>query len=356
MELAKQFNVVKKSIPKRSSQRKVEWQGEGEILGWEMSDIILGTYFKEKFSDILETSKYFIYLSLWEYTEEYDEEKSKFIGDYDKNGYPKSGKNSISILWVKFNKHAILYPEKLTDKPYTIDKNEKYYKNFIEPYKSSKKRFHFFDITCVLPINKNFKWRETQYHSISAVYDSNSKIIDFVDTNSQTYTFTVKFKRYFKSIFDDIYGKGNYTTKYSQDYLQFGRIYQYCYQDQHYNELLKDFIVDGPCVIFTLWFLELRLSNPDLSRKQIINLLSEKTQKEINWWGGKELYLCDIILRYGLFVHNYTKDYTVDSVNDKLVIKRKGKILKSGKYFVAFAGFLSSIVFYNYYLKNLKNR
>ena len=350
MELAKQFNVVKKSIPKRSSQRKVKWQGE--MISWEMSDIMLGTYFKEKFSDILETSKYFLSISLWDYDEKY--ENDKFIGDYDKYGYPRTGKTSISILWVKFNKVAVLYSEKLTDETYTIDKNEKYYKNFIEPYKSSKKRFHFFNITCSLPINKNFKWKERQFHSISAVYDSSSKIIDFVDTNRQTYTFTVKFKRYFKSIFDDIYGKGNYTTKYSQEYFQFGRIYQNCIYDDQYNKLLEDFIVNGPCAIFTLWFLELRLSNPGLTRKQVIHFLYEKTQKEINWWGDKEVYLCDIILRYGLFVHNYTKDYTVDSVNDKLVIKRKGKVIKSGKYFVAFAGFLSSIAFYNYYLKNLK--
>jgi hypothetical protein len=66
---------------------------------------------------------------------------------------------------------------------------------------------------------------------------------------------------------------------------------------------------------------------------------------------ASEEYLCDIIRRYGLFVHNYTKDYTIENINGNFVVKRKGKILKSGKYLKIFLGFLSSVAIYNFLKK-----
>jgi hypothetical protein len=97
-ELAKQFDIIKKSIPKRSSQRKGEYQKD---MNYEqMKNIMLSTYLKDKFSEILEYSSYIIRIGLEEYEEYYDETSGKFIGNYDKNGWPKSGKLWSSIYWV----------------------------------------------------------------------------------------------------------------------------------------------------------------------------------------------------------------------------------------------------------------
>jgi hypothetical protein len=73
----------------------------------------------------------------------------------------------------------------ISDQAYTINKSEKYYKNFIDPYKNSKKRFHFFDIDVVFPINKQLKFKKFSRHSISAIYDSKSKSVEFFDTGKK---------------------------------------------------------------------------------------------------------------------------------------------------------------------------
>jgi hypothetical protein len=72
---------------------------------------------------------------------------------------------------------------------------------------------------------------------------------------------------------------------YSKEYFCLAQEYLDCDYYGDYDIYLKDFIVDGSCSIFTLWFLELRLSNPDLTRKQISDFIIDKTTKHINIYG-----------------------------------------------------------------------
>ena len=324
-DLKKSFDIIKKSFPKRSSQLKGKWQEQGYYT---LTGILYSAYIKEKYDTVLTYAPFTkLRISFMRSHIDYYDQKNKcFVGDFDKDGWGKNNTRVLSLYDIVPKETRIIESELIfskNTKGYS-EKNESRFKEYSDTFKKSKKRFHYFDIYVEVPINKKYDDKEISGHSISAIYDSDTKTIDFFDTNSDTFTLTMKFKSLFEDFFKEIYDKGM-KINYSPECLKLGKLFAGYYDncDFHKEVLFPDFEVGGACLMWTLWFLELRLRNSTFTRKEIIDLVYKKGKED--FYGEEDL--CDIIYGYGLFVHNIVNDYDVKVKDKDIVVLRKNKPL-----------------------------
>jgi hypothetical protein len=216
---------------------------------------------------------------------------------------------------------------------------EKYFPStdiFLDRFKNTRKRFTFFPVT--------LRFEGGSEYSISALYD---KVTNEVEIFDSLVGYTKPYEKNLKNFFHEIYGKQIkiiYLTKCSF----FGEFFwEKCF-DKDYDYNPKSF-----CVIWVLWYLELRLKNRDLDRKLTIDLAIKKLKKS-------KSRLCKLLRGYTQFVESEVSKYDLIEKNGKITIKPKTKSRFTKKelfnvftVFVGVLGYIAGRLAFEKYRKNL---
>jgi hypothetical protein len=180
-------------------------------------------------------------------------------------------------------------------------------KKYVTLYKNTKKRFTYFPITIAFYKKNIFGSikRIGHGHGVSAIYDKKTNEVEFFDSNP----FNVKKHDLRISLFfKQIYGKDIKVVYLDRCFSFSGINFYRC------NLMPYKYISKGFCVIWVLWYLELRLKNRELSREQVIdkaeNILKNGTPED----GTR---VCELLRGYAQFVNK-----TVDKY---IVVRKKGK-------------------------------
>ena len=293
----KSFDILKKTFdPEYSSV----WTGTTTN-----SSIFLNVYIKEKYKEDLFFLDYFI-----------------LDASYSKNEYSHQVR-------------VVNYKEPIENNFYKITKQtvKKELLPYINAYKNSKKKFHFFDIGMR---SRDHKTKEIGFHAASAIYDANFNQVDFFNTIASDFNIKA-FNEQFKTFFRAIYGK-EIKLKYSVKCLLLGNIEAENLCGERFYENSK-FYIDGPCVIWTLWFLDMRLTNKHLPHQEVL-------KKALKIFREIPDLVCKVIINYGIFADKIMKKYdlVIDRKNRKAEIVYK-KTPQNNRILKMILGSLSIIVF-----------
>jgi hypothetical protein len=155
------------------------------------------------------------------------------------------------------------------------------------------------------------------------------------------------YKKELKEFFQKIYGKQVkiiFLTKCSL----FGEFeWEKCFdKDYNYNS-------SGFCVIWVLWYLELRLKNRDLNRNLTINLAIKKLKKS-------NTRVCKLLRGYAQFVDSEVSKYDLIEKNGEILIKPKSssRFTKKNLFnvftvFTGILGYIAGRIAFEKYKKNL---
>jgi hypothetical protein len=194
---------------------------------------------------------------------------------------------------------------------FTYDKfDKKDYEKYFDLYRNTKKRFTLFNVGN----NTIYKDGSRDGHSLIIIYDKKFNELEIFDSAKQSLR---HYKPLIKIFFEEIYGK-ELKIIYPFFPTPFGVLgYKKC----------KDFkfTSDGFCTVWSLWYIEYRLKNPNKSRQQLIENAIEKFNKGDT--------ICRVIRGYSIFIQNTIKNYHLDVDYKRgfvLVVKDKSKT-KSNK-------------------------
>jgi hypothetical protein len=220
------------------------------------------------------------------------------------NNKERENKNPVfEFDFSNYNTGEYIQTEKLIGKEELIEKYSKLYKN-------TDKRFTYFPISIFYFNKLNNK---IDGHSIIALYDKKINEVEIFDSIPGEIK---PYKQNLKTFFKTIYGK-EVSIIFPGTFGYFGDIET----SQCWNGLYK-YNSRGFCVIWSLWYLELRLNNLELSREQV-------TKKAMKMFRKGDQKVCELLRGYAQFIDNFTKDYTLVK-NDKhwiLRIKKKTNYL-----------------------------
>lgn len=219
------------------------------------------------------------------------------------------------IHYLKFSRIVIIFTKEMydyafIDGPVFLDnKNLKTYalqdlpEKYIFKYRRTNKRFTLY------PIALNNISR-TDGHMLYMLYDKKFNQIEVFDSTFHIKDILAKKRVFFTRFFKKIYGP---TVKF--DYKNHACILsdyelEYCKSDKY---LYK---TTGYCVVWVLWFLELRLKNRNLSSKEIVDKIKKIFDKHPK-------KICEILIGYAQFVDKLTKDYKYVVIDNKRDISLK---------------------------------
>ena len=176
----------------------------------------------------------------------------------------------------------------MPDVEYQLSDGEMISNKYIERYRNTKKRFTYFPLTIFN--------RKTGHHLIPIIYDKNLNRVEFQDNINLISDIQKVLSEDFKRFFRNIYGnsvKFDFKTSYCGTLKILGKV-NYC----------EDYLFKsrGYCAIYTLWYLELRLKNPNLTKRQI-------DSKIISYFKKAPHKFCELIIGYADFVNETIKDY-----------------------------------------------
>lgn len=177
---------------------------------------------------------------------------------------------------------------------------------YINAYKKSKTQFHFFEINMAYVHPKT---EEIYAHSVSALYDRTTNKVEFFNYLTSGTFDLEQFNKQFVIFFQAIYGK-SVLINYDKMCYRFGKLAN-C---KLHN--IANFKIDGPCMIWTLWFLEFRVKNKHLSREEIIEASLKLFSKDKN-------LICKVIMDYGIFVDKLVSKHTLKREQNKVKITKK---------------------------------
>jgi len=294
----KSFDILKKTFDP-------EYIGKWNGCTFDKTSIFLNIYIKEKYKKDLFFLDYFTLHATYAHNESPHQVAIVDYREPDENTFLRITKQSI--------KKELL--------PY------------INAYKNSKKKFHYFEIRMV---SRNQQDKELRFHSSSAIYDSTSNQVDFF--NLLTSDFNIKaYNEQFKIFFRAIYGN-EVKLKYSINCLLLGyaEIENLCRERFYEN---SKFYIDGPCVIWTLWFLDMRLTNKHLPHQEVL-------KKALKIFREIPDLVCKVIINYGIFADKIMKKYdlVIDRKNRKAEIVYK-KTPQNNRILKIILGSLSIIAF-----------
>ena len=184
--------------------------------------------------------------------------------------------------------------------------NKEVFSPYLEHYKNVEKRFTFYPFTT---FKEETEEEEGGSHGIACIYDKKTKKVEVFDSIGSDFT---PYKKVFRSLFEEIYGKG-IKIIYLNQCVNFGKLVFYRCDDRYYN-----YNAGGFCAIWVLWYLELRLKNKHLSRDTVIKLAIQKLKD------GDER-VCELLRGYAQFVDKIFSKYTMVKTNSNLLIKLKSE-------------------------------
>jgi hypothetical protein len=236
----------------------------------------------------------------------------------------------------KFNVHLAdwdkLYAFKINNKEINlIDK-------YIKLYKETDKRYTYYPISTV----SFYQDKQQDYggHSLFFLYDKKFNKVKLFDSIRTELT---NFKNDIKIFFNKIYGNNIKIIYPNKSYQTISELYEIKCENKVYN-----YTAEGFCIIWSLWYLEMILTNTQLS----FNKISHKTLKLLN---SKSDKICKIAIGYAQFIDNITKNYEL--VHDKnsisiILIKEKTKY-QIPKILIGILGITGAIL---YIIKKISNR
>ena len=240
---------------------------QGTFIGYtKKREIFMQLYIEKLYGNELHYIR-FTYINII-FTKEYDDYKN--ITD--------------PILWNK-NKNDLYF---LNDVPH----------EYIKKYQKTNKRFTLY------PIHLYARYKEGG-HILYILYDKIHNKIEFFD-NTTHINDILKYKyeiiiNFFKEIYGDnlVFDFINHGYILSQYELEYCNTEKYIYKS------------DGYCIVWVLWFLELRLKNSKLNAMNIIYKIKDILIK-------KPEVLCEILIGYAQFVDKLTNDYKYVIIHDKI--------------------------------------
>jgi len=238
-----------------NSKEKDQWNG---TVGMEL--LFFELYIKKMYADIIHDRPF---------TDIYMNEETK-----------KDNKKEYTFGITDWNINTRLF--------YGKDNLDEYYKNF----KNTYKRFTIYKVGYD---RQNRITHEDISHSIVFIYDKFNNELELFDS---TDTPLKGFKKNIKNFFQNIYG--NSLTFYYPDfkkYYPFGDLYEYRCNDGDFI-----FTSDGFCVVWSLWYIELRIKNKDIPRAKIHDKL-------IKYFYSNRTRICRLIIGYAQFIQKIIKDY-----------------------------------------------
>lgn len=286
------ISVPLKKLSKSSfdlAEKSYDPKLSGEWIGTRKNNhMFLNTYIQEKFKDILHILPFVNFVIVYD--------------QYSKTTY---------FRLLDYTKMAEYYIGELSIKPY------------IQKFANTSKRFTFFSLS---EEQIDPRTGEVEGHAVSALYDNLTHKVEIFDSIGSNFG---PFKKVFKELFVEIYGR-NVKIVYMVDRcVAFGKLASKC------DDSLYRYTSEGFCVVWVLWFLELRLSNPDIPKEK----LAEKALKRLKD-GDK---VCKLLRGYAQFVDNIVSKYSLVQTRSNLVIKPKREVLAKKGYSYLFI-LLSSLV------------
>lgn len=304
----KSFDILKKTF---DPKYKGEWVATPQNI-----NVFLNIYIKEKYKEDLFFLEYFTLYAVYN---------------------PPEINHSIFTVNLKETE------EKAFNRITRDTVNKQPMLSFINAYKNSMKKFHYFNIRMGIKERTG----DFTYHSVSAIYDKISNRIDFFNTLLNEFNIKA-FNEQFKIFFKAVYGK-DVKIKYTQKChrLAVEEFYNSC--ESIYKN--TNFDIDGPCGIWTLWFLDMRLSNKHLSYKEVLD-------KALEYFMNKRKHqaICKVIRNYAIFADKIMKKYTlkIDSKNKHIEIIYKDTS-KNNRIIKMILGGLSLFILTGLAYRKLKN-
>jgi hypothetical protein len=241
-----------------------EWIGDPEI-----SQLFINKYISEKYNSELHTVP-FIDFSIF-----YDNET-----------------NETLVKLTEYNTLNRYYFKKDSFEP------------FFKKYRNPDKRFTFYPINTA-ELNKTQD--DIDYHAISALYDKKTNKVEIFDSIGSDFTY---YKQTFKDLFTEIYGSEIKIVYIVNRCVKFGKL-----EGERCIDFIYNYKAEGFCVIWVLWFLELRLSNPSISKEKLIEKALEKLKN-----GTK---VCELLRGYAQFVDKIFSKYSLERTSTNLIIKSR---------------------------------
>lgn len=181
-----------------------------------------------------------------------------------------------------------------------------------ERYKNTKKRFTFYTVGQAEFDCENIR---RNGHSMLFLYDTQDNTVElFNSIQDDFYSYKNKISNFFK----DIYGKNVKIIYPTKLMCQLAKIFNLKCPETQFLYKSK-----GYCVIFTFWYLELRLTNKNLDRNQVI-------QKAINLFKHKyNQQICKTVMGYAQFIQKTVQNYTIltGRNGEFIMVVNKNKII-----------------------------
>lgn len=248
----------------------------------------------------------------------------------------------IFLITTKIGRNFIItdYSKKKLFSPKTI-------KKYKIGYKNTTKRFSFHTISHQF-------YGDSCSHALLALHDKKTNEIEFFNRSAGEISDNAinKYQEDFKIVFSEIYGD-NVKFKFQENFCIKTKIFTFkC--NWHYPKIYEH--LGGECVLWVLWYLELRLTNKNLSRKQVLSKTIKLLDSE--HFGQKNIppLACQIIHSYSKFVDNFRGMYEIDKTPNGNMIRIKKIIKKHTPIYKKAEKMLKQFIIYTnaYFQKNLK--
>ena len=212
---------------------------------------------------------------------------------------------SHEIFIIDYNKNYL----------YNKKKDKKEFVQYTKLFKNTNKRFTYF------PVMQNTFYLDgvRDIHSIFFIYDKLINQVELFDSNAEDFYF---YKTIFNKFFRNIYGK-KIKIIYPESHCPFFSELQVI----NCPDINYIYNSTGYCSVWSLWYLELRLKNKDLSRDQVIS-------KSLTLFKKGDQRICKLIRGYAQFIQEITNKFDLKIENEKIFIIIKESKKKSVKYMI----------------------
>jgi hypothetical protein len=192
---------------------------------------------------------------------------------------------------------------------------QKDYKKYVKKLKNTIKRFLIFQMIIYIP-------GEDSSHAVTLIYDKLTKELEFFQRNpgKERILLYEEAKNIVKVFFMDVFGK-NIKPVYNNNLcIKAWDISNLC-SSMHFEFYEK---IDGDCLIWALWYIDLRLKNKDLPRRQVLSRAIKIFTKSLKHYEQDVNLACKVILGYRKFIDDFTDQFVI-------VKTTKGSVLRIDK-------------------------
>lgn len=219
------------------------------------------------------------------------------------------------LVFSKYKYERIIYKEK-----YSLEDFGKNFKKYINNYRKTTKRFSYHNISTRRFNNIRGEFDE---HAMTVLYDKQTNELEFFqrDPGQKKQTEIEYGKKNLVNFFKYVYNE-NIKPVYNNNF---------CLKTGFFSDLCKaknwrlNKRIYGDCMLWSLWYLELRLKNSDMSRRQVLNKTIKIFVNDIKKNNPDTHLVCKVILGYSTFIDNFTKQFYLIKTSKGQVIRINNK-------------------------------